>query len=61
MPYEKTGSKKSRQRNIKRWIDEGYPPKQAVAMGYSTQRRYSGKKKRTSRSRVRTVSSNSGY
>ena len=49
MPLVKSASKQARQENIKREIDAGKPPKQAVAIGYSVQRqarkRGSGKKR----------------
>lgn len=38
MPLVKSSSKAARQKNICRLIDEGYPPMQAVAIAYSTQR-----------------------
>lgn len=44
MPLKKGASKKTRQENTKREIAAGRPVKQAVAIGYSTQRR--AKKKR---------------
>lgn len=44
MPLRKSTSKKSRQFNIRKLIDEGYKPKQAVAIAYSVQRK--GKKRR---------------
>jgi len=39
MPLLRGYSNKTRQRNIERLIDEGYAPKQAVAIAYSVQRR----------------------
>lgn len=45
MPLLKSTSNKARQTNIKREIDAGKPPKQAVAIAYSVQRRSKGKKK----------------
>lgn len=39
MPLVKSSSKAARQINVRRLIDEGYPPRQAVAIAYSTQRR----------------------
>jgi len=41
MPLIKSSSKKARQANIKAEIDSGRPIKQAVAIGYSEQRRAS--------------------
>ena len=47
MPLKKSASKKARQENIKREIEAGKPPAQAVAIGYSVQRaaKKKGKKK----------------
>lgn len=39
MPLVKSASKRARSENIKREIDAGKPIKQAVAIGYSEQRR----------------------
>ena len=39
MPLEKGKSDEVRQRNIQKMIDEGYPPKQAVAASYTEQRK----------------------
>lgn len=39
MPLEKGSSNKTRQKNIKKEIAAGKPLKQAVAIGYSEQRR----------------------
>lgn len=39
MPLVKSSSNKARQENIRREIDAGKPTKQAVAIGYSVQRR----------------------
>ena len=44
MPLVKSPSKKVREENIKREIAAGKPPKQAVAIGYSVQRRAAGDK-----------------
>jgi hypothetical protein len=44
MPLIKSSSKKARQANIKAEIDAGKPVKQAVAIGYSEQRRAAHKK-----------------
>ena len=38
MPLIKSKSNKARQENIRREIEAGKPPKQAVAIGYSVQR-----------------------
>ena len=38
MPLIKRSSKAARAVNVRRLIDEGYPPRQAVAIAYSTQR-----------------------
>ena len=38
MPLKKGGSDKTRQQNVKKLIDEGKPPDQAVAVAYSQQR-----------------------
>jgi hypothetical protein len=43
MPLIKSSSKAARSENIKREIDAGKPIKQAVAIGYSEQRRAKGK------------------
>lgn len=40
MPLDKSGSKKSVPKNIKRLKKEGYPQKQAVAIALNTQRRW---------------------
>jgi len=39
MPLIKSASKKAREKNIKREIAAGKDPKQAVAIGYSVQRK----------------------
>lgn len=39
MPLVESSSKKARQENIRREIDAGRDPKQAVAIAYSVQRR----------------------
>lgn len=39
MPLVKSGSNRARQENIKREIEAGKPPRQAVAIGYAQQRR----------------------
>ena len=39
MPLKKGSSNKTRQENIKREIASGKSPKQAVAIGYSVQRK----------------------
>lgn len=44
MPLVNSSSKAARQTNIKREIDAGKPVKQAVAIGYSVQRRAAEKK-----------------
>lgn len=44
MPLKSGKGEKVREANIKKLTSEGYPPKQAVAIAYSVQRR--GKKKR---------------
>jgi len=44
MSLIKSASKKAREENIKTEIKAGKPPKQAVAIGYSEQRRMEGKK-----------------
>ena len=44
MPLSKGTSDKTRQKNIKREIEAGKPPRQAVAIGYATQRAAAGKK-----------------
>ncbi len=38
MPLEEGKSTETREKNIKKLIEEGYPPKQAVAIGYAKQR-----------------------
>lgn len=45
MPLIKSTSNKAREQNVKREIAAGKPPKQAVAIAYSVQRRAAGKKK----------------
>lgn len=46
MPLIKSSSKKAREMNIKKEIESGKDPKQAVAIGYSVQREAKkGKKK----------------
>jgi hypothetical protein len=45
MPLNKGTSDKAREANIKTEIAAGKPPKQAVAIGYSVQRRNKAKKK----------------
>lgn len=42
MPLVKSPSEKARQENIRREIESGRPIKQAVAIGYSVQRRAGG-------------------
>ena len=39
MPLKKSASKKAREQNIRTEIKAGKPPKQAVAIGYSVQRK----------------------
>lgn len=39
MPLKKSSGKKAREQNIRTEIKAGKPPKQAVAIGYSVQRR----------------------
>lgn len=46
MPLVKSASKQAREQNIKREIAAGKPPQQAVAIGYSVQRKAQGKGKR---------------
>lgn len=46
MPLAKSTSKKAFQQNIKAEVAAGKPPKQAVAIAYSVQRRAGGKRKR---------------
>lgn len=46
MPLIHSASKKAREENIKREIAAGKDPKQAVAIGYSEQRRAEGGKRR---------------
>lgn len=46
MPLIHSASKKAREENIKREIASGRDPKQAVAIGYSEQRRAEGKKRK---------------
>jgi hypothetical protein len=46
MPLIKSTSKKARQENIRREIDAGKPPRQAVAIGYSEQRQARKKTKK---------------
>lgn len=45
MPLKKSSSKKARNENIKKEISAGKPIKQAVAIGYSEQRRMKKKGK----------------
>ena len=45
MPLKKGTSDKTRQSNIKKEIEAGKPPKQAVAIGYAVQRESEKKKK----------------
>lgn len=40
MPLVKSGSKKAFKENVRREIKAGKPKKQAVAIAYSTQRKY---------------------
>ena len=44
MPLSKGTSDKTRQKNIKREIEAGKPPRQAVAIGYAVQRESIAKK-----------------
>jgi hypothetical protein len=44
MPLIKSATKAARQKNIKKEIAAGKPIKQAVAIGYATQRAAAGKK-----------------
>jgi hypothetical protein len=44
MPLKKGVSDKTRQANIKKEIEAGKPPKQAVAIGYAVQRESIAKK-----------------
>ncbi len=46
MPLVKKPTKQARQENIRREIVAGKPPKQAVAIAYSVQRRAQGKRGR---------------
>jgi hypothetical protein len=48
MPLIKGASKKVLQENIKKEIKEKKPPKQAVAIAYSEQRKAEGKSKKPS-------------
>jgi len=43
MPLTKSASKQAFQKNVKREIAAGKPPKQAVAIAYSTKRAAAGK------------------
>ena len=45
MPLTKSKSKAAFKGNIKREIEAGKPPKQAVAIAYSVKRRASGRKR----------------
>jgi hypothetical protein len=45
MPLKKSSTKKARQQNIRTEIKAGKPVKQAVAIGYSVQRRAKAKGK----------------
>jgi len=45
MPLKKGTSEKTRQSNIKKEIEAGKPPKQAVAIGYAVQREAKEKQK----------------
>lgn len=45
MPLVKSGTKSAVQTNIRREIQAGRPPKQAVAIALNTQRRFAAKKK----------------
>lgn len=45
MPLKKSKSNKAREENIKKEIEAGKNPKQAVAIGYSVQRKAKAKKK----------------
>jgi len=47
MPLVKSTSKKAREENIKREIEAGKEPKQAVAIGYSVQREAQKDKKKS--------------
>ena len=47
MPLIKSSSKKARSENVKREIAAGKPPKQAVAIAYSVQRRAARGRKKT--------------
>ena len=44
MPLIKSKSKKAFQSNVKKEIEAGKPPKQAVAIAYATQREAGGRK-----------------
>lgn len=46
MPLVKSASKKARSENIRREIEAGKPIKQAVAIGYSVQRKAKEKRKK---------------
>ena len=46
MPLRKGKSRKTKQFNIRKLIDEGYPPKQAVAIAEDVARRSGKKRKR---------------
>jgi hypothetical protein len=52
MPLVKSASKRARQENIRREIDAGKPVRQAVAIGYSQQRRASDSTGRLDRDKV---------
>lgn len=45
MPLMKSSSKKAFKENIRTEVKSGKPPKQAVAIAYSVQRKAKGKKK----------------
>lgn len=45
MPLKKGKSKETRSANISELVHSGYPPKQAVAIAYSVQRKGGGSKK----------------
>lgn len=51
MPLIKSATKEARQKNIRKEIAAGRPPKQAVAIGYATQRAAAAKKAAKTKSR----------
>lgn len=51
MPLVKSSSDKAREQNVKREIEAGKEPKQAVAIAYSVQRKNRGNKSRSAGNR----------